>query len=728
MSLRSVALSSGSGAIAIAATVASNILGGKVESFISDDRIAAAKGNIKAASISLTSVDEAKISSFAIGASISGTTGTGSASIGVSIADNTLNRSALASIDGTASIDIGAGTLKLSASNNNIIEAKAIAASVAVTASTGSSFSLSGAGAKSSNVISGHTLAYIKNTDISHAGEVALSAANTSSLAALIVGVSVAASGGSGAAIGVAIAENKIGSDTQATKIQSYLEDSKVNASKILTLTSTANMDISAVVAAGSVAISAGTSAGLVGAGSGVSSTNDIYNDVASYIDNTDATGNTIQALGLALISLNASTIDTIAGSVSIGARVGSGGNATLVIGVALASNTIDNDTRAYILGVPEVNATNAAGIGSVTLSATSNNTITATSFAASLAIAIGSGGSASIAGAGADATNVINGTTAAFIKNSSLIGANQLTLNAKNTSKITAEVVVLAVAGAGGSGPGLGIAIGAALASNDIGTSIQLLTVVAYLENTQVTVAGLLNVQANNGMSIDATVVAGAMAVAAGSGPAGAGAGSGVDTSNNIYAHTLASIDNSSNALKVIKAGTVRVQATDHAKIPATAAAVSVAIAAGSGPALTVSVGVSIAENNIHTITTAQVIGKGSSISQTLPQISAGSLAVLAKDTSIIKADVVGASVSASVSGSGSLSLSVAAVLAENNVINAVTARIQSIDVETRNGGVEVNANENARVELLAAAASVSLAGGTVGIALSGAGVSGTN
>ncbi|MEH6442872.1 MAG: LEPR-XLL domain-containing protein [Oceanospirillaceae bacterium] len=724
----SVALSGGSAAIAIAATVASNVLGGKVESFISDDRVVggtgAAKGNIKAASISLTSVDEAKINSFAIGASISGTTGTGSASIGVSIADNTLSRSALASIDGTASIDISTGTLGVSASNKNIIEAKAIAASVAVTASTGSSFSLSGAGAKSSNVVNGDTLAYIKNTDILQAGDVTLSATNTSSLDALIVGVSIAASGGSGAAIGVAIAENKIGSDAQSTKVQSYLEDTKVNTSKALTLASTANMDISAVVAAGSVAISAGSSAGLVGAGSGVSSTNDIYTDVASYIDNTGNTSNTIQALGLALTSLNASKIDTTAGSVSIGARVGSGGNATLVIGVALASNTIDNNTRAYILGVSEVNVNSA----NVIISATSNNTITSTSFAASLAVAIGSGGSASIAGAGADATNVINGTTAAYIKNSSLIGASQLTLQAKNTSRITAEVIAVAAGGAGGAGGGLGISIGAALANNDIGTSAALLTVAAYLENAQVTVAGLLNVQADNGMTINATVVAGAMAVAAGSGPSGAGAGSGVDTTNNIYAKTLASIDNSSDALTRIKAGTMVVQATDRAQITATAAAVSVAIAAGSGPALSISVGVSIAENNINTITTAQVIGKGSATSQALPQISAGSLAVLAKDTSIIKADVVGASVSASVSGSGSLSLSVAAVLAENNVSNAVTARIQSIDVETRNGGVEVNANENATVELLAAAASVSLAGGTAGIALSGAGVKGTN
>ena len=83
---------------------------------------------------------------------------------------------------------------------------------------------LSGAGAEADNVILTKTNAYIEHSSLTAAGNVDMDAANTASIDALIISASAALGGGGGvagvgASIGVSLARNFIGWDTDASAL-----------------------------------------------------------------------------------------------------------------------------------------------------------------------------------------------------------------------------------------------------------------------------------------------------------------------------------------------------------------------------------------------------------------------------------------------------------------------------------------------------------------------------
>lgn len=75
-------------------------------------------------------------------------------------------------------------------------------------------------------------------------------------------------------------------------------------------------------------------------------------------------------------------------GAATIAAGFGSGGAAAITVGVALARNDVDNNTRAYVAG-----AAVELGSGALEIDASTDNTINSLSVAASLGVAFGSGG-----------------------------------------------------------------------------------------------------------------------------------------------------------------------------------------------------------------------------------------------------------------------------------------------------------------------------------------------
>ena len=365
------------------------------------------------------------------------------------------------------------------------IVARSAAASLGVgVGSTG--FAFSGAGALALNVIGSGTDAYIKGSTLnSVGGKVDIDSQNSSSIAAIVGAVSAAVGVGStgvGVSIGAAIALNKIGFDLAGNplpmQIQSYIEDSSINADGALTLDAHANQKIDAVVLAGSVAVAAG-SVGVAVSGSGVFVMNQIGADVNAYIQGVDNGGtDIIEAGSISIHASDNSVINNVAGAAAAAIAVGQTGVA-VSIGAAVAVNEISTSVDAFINNMGDgitadeteiinLNFGDTRIVGDIVVNAVQNARINAVSAAASIALGFGQAGIA-ISGAGASATNYILTNTNASIENSKILNADAIDIDATNTSKIDA-IVVAASAAIGGGQVGVGASIGVSLARNLIG------------------------------------------------------------------------------------------------------------------------------------------------------------------------------------------------------------------------------------------------------------------
>ena len=131
------------------------------------------------------------------------------------------------------------------------------------------------------NVILTTTNAYIEDSAVTSSfGKVDISAASTSVINATVVAASVAVAGGGkagvGASIGISVARNLIGYDTDYSsspaEVRALVKDSSVHAlGGGLTQTALAEQTIHSVVIAASVAVGVGGKAGVAVSGSGVS-------------------------------------------------------------------------------------------------------------------------------------------------------------------------------------------------------------------------------------------------------------------------------------------------------------------------------------------------------------------------------------------------------------------------------------------------------------------------
>lgn len=699
---------------------------------------ATASGNtVLADALTIKAKDDSDILSTVVGASIagaySGSGSVGSLSIGVSLAENAIDSNTSAILE---QVDVGAsdrkiGSVSLSATSNAKITATSVAASLsaAYSASSGGSLSLSGGGAFSTNRITGSTSSVVRNSGLTSSSNISVTGSNTSTINATVVAASVAAADTSsssvGVSIGAAVTSNTIGTDkNNRYGVLAYLEDTSIEADGDLTLSATGNMTINADAGAGSAAVTGSSQAALVGSGSGASAENIIYVQVAAYIDNTpvdSAASSSILVDDLSLTATNTSKVTSTAVGASLaGSYAGGSGSANVTVGVSLAENKVDIDTATRL---DHVNVGKADQLnGSVTLSTTSRNTIKAHSVAASLAAGFGSSGAISLSGGGAYAGNTIGGSTEALAAGSDLFSNGDVSISAANTSDIDATTVAVSAAVAADSGSGsAGISIGAAITKNNIGTSDDRHSVKALLDNSALSIDGNLKVGAINNMTINADVGAGSVAVVVTGGSGLAGSGSGVGATNDIYGETLAWIDNSRD----ISAGEITVNAVNNASITSVAGSASLAFGlAPSGSSVSLSVAASVAENSIDSILGAKAAGQNNS----RPKILAEYLAVRATDTSTIDAQLVGVSVGAAVGESFGGTLTVGAVEATNTVANQISAHVDNLDIQVRNGGVTVGAHESTTVKLKAEAASVAVTGGKVSVALAGAGVKGTN
>lgn len=721
----------GAGSVAVAASTGSTGLSGSGSGVVTLNKIATlvkafvdgdGATGIEAKSATLTATDSSKIKADAGAASIAvaaaSTTG-GSLSIGVAVASNLITNEVEASVNNADnSFKTNIGAISLSATSSPTIEAVSVAASIAVGAAGTTGVGISGAGAAAINTILTKTNAYIKNSEVTSAGAVTLSASNTATINAKIAAVSAAVGGGGttgvGVSIGAAVANNYIGYDGETTRlpaeVQAYIQNSAVNAKGALGLSAINGGSITAGVGAGSAAVSGGGTTGVAASGSGVVTLNKIATLVKAFVDGDRAKG--IQSTTATLTAKDTSTITADAGAASL--AIGGGGTTgvSLSIGVSVASNFITNEVEASIKNAAKGLTTST---GAVSLSSETNATIKAISVAAS--IAAGGGGTAgiTISGAGAAAINTILTKTNAFISSSNVTSAGAVTLSATNGGTIDAKIAAVSVSAGGGGTAGVGVSIGAAVANNYIGydgSTRQPAEVQAYIQNSSVNAKGALSLTALNTATITAGVGAGSAAVSGGGTAGVAASGSGVGTENRIATLVKAFIDG--DGATGIQSTAATLIAKDSSTITADAGAASVAASFGGTAGVSVSIGVSIAQNLISNEVEASIKNAAKGLTST------GAVSLTSETSATIKAVSVAASIAAGFGGTAGVSVSGAGAAAVNTILTKTNAFITN-SIITSTGAANLSAKNTASIDAKIVAASASVGGGgTAGVGVS--------
>jgi hypothetical protein len=573
----------------------------------------AVTGGISADTITLTAEDYSLITSDVAAVTLGGSIGlvSGAVAVGVSLSRNQIGNEVaayianvhddpitLADFEGVASTT---GAIALNATEDATIRTTSTAVAIAVSGGLISGAD-SGGGADAINVILTKTNAYIANSDVSSAGDVTLTALDTSNITATVAAVSAAGSIGLGSgvlSIGASVAKNLIGYDLSDTRVpaevQAYVQNSSIDAAGALIQNATADQTIDAGVGAGAVGISAGLASGS-GVGAGASAENKIATLVKAYIDGDAATG--ISAGSITLTALDTATITSDVAAVSLSGSIGLISGA-VSIGVSLSRNHISNEVAAYIANADNTGTT----VGAIALNATEEATITTTSTA--VAMSAGAGLiSVAASGGGADAINVILTRTNAYIANSDVSSAGDVTLTALDTSTIDATVVgistALSAALGGGSGS-IGVSVAKNLIGYDLSDTRVPAEVRAYVQDSSINATGALIQSATADQTIDAGVGAGSLGVSIGL-VSGSGVGAGATAENKIATLVQAYIDGDSHAgsaVPGISADRISLTALDSALITSDVAAVSLGGSLGlvSGA---ISVGVSLSRNHI--------------------------------------------------------------------------------------------------------------------------------
>ncbi|MFL6034234.1 MAG: beta strand repeat-containing protein, partial [Gaiellaceae bacterium] len=635
------------------------------------------------------------------------------------------------------------------------IDAVSVAASIGIAATEFAGVAASGAGAVANNTILTRTNAYIQTSDVTTtgtksatnttAGDVTLTATSTAGITATIVAASIAVGvgslGGVALSIGVAIANNWIGSaplsgssanhkvsDGTATVSQGQtvfvdagtltgrtfeyigaatLVGANLGAQNFTDTTKWREVrnqqpaEVQAYIADSSVdasgdlflhAIShqtiasivvAGSAAVAVGGGLGLGGAGAGASSVNSIGTTVaafiDGDGTTgIEAKTITLTAEDTSTIRADVGAVAVSFAFGTV-SVAVSIAVALAQNTISNHVEAFIRDADDGVT---ADTGAVALSATESATIVALSVAAAVAASGSPFVAVGVSGAGADAKNVILTAVKAFAEDSSLTTkgtAAGVSLTASDTSAITATIVAVSAAVAIGLVGAAAFSVGAAIAHNLIGWDYE-----------YTTADGTKSIALGDKVRL-------ADDYTHGGNPSAVyryiGSPARIDLGIENYGNTMTWVEDGPNQVKaylsdtsVDATGALELSATAMQTITAVVAAGSMAIAGGTGGFAGSGAGAQTV-NKIATVVQAYIDGDGAD------GIKAASVSVKAHETATITATTAGVSLALSFAIGAAVSIAVA--LAENDIGTHTDAYITNTDkgVTTTSGGVTIEA-----------------------------------
>ncbi|MBT7080530.1 MAG: hypothetical protein HN929_03525, partial [Chloroflexi bacterium] len=341
---------------------------------------------------------------------------------------------------------------------------------------------------------------------------------------------------------------------------------------------------------------------------------------------------------------------------------------------------------------------------------------ITAISLAASLSAAVGGAAGIAISGAGAVAQNIILTKTNAYVEESTIKSAGDFNLNAASNSMITSTVLSASFAAGAGGAAGVGASIGVAIAENYIGYDSEgedaAGEVRAYVENSDIIANGSISQTAIAEQTINSVVFAGSAAIAGG-GAAGIGlSGSGVLAENRVSLDIESYIkgDNTEG----VSAANISLLAQDTTSISSFAGAASIAAGFGGAVGVSLSVGVSLAQNIISNSVNAYIQDIAQGISST-----SGDIVIKAEEKADIEAKTWAASLSLAVGGLAGIGVSGAGAEAKNIILTGVKAYVDSSDMQSM-GDIIIDAHNSSEIDALIMSASAALGGGALGVGAS--------
>ena len=385
-------------------------------------------------------------------------------------------------------------------------------------------------------------------------------------------------------------------------------------------LTVTAPTAIQAIAAAASLAVGVGVLGGAVGiSGAGAVATNVILTKTNAYIADSTVTSQT----DVDLDAVNTAIIRAKIISVSLAVAGGFVG-AAASIGVSVARNfigyTVDGTKSAAEVHALIERSSVTAG-GSVTLDALSSQTIEALVVAASVAVAGGLFG-LSASGAGATTENRVGADVKASIDGDGADGiqAASIALSARDTSRIKADTASVAVAATIALGGAAAIAV--ASASNTIDNAVEASIKNANTATKKVkATTGGITLDAHETATITALTVAAAFAVAI------AGfSGGGAQATNTTTTRTKAFIANSTLVESNLA---VKLTADDRSTISATLPVISATLGLVGGAGA-----VSLTTNTIGAEVDAYIDGSKVTVTAGNVEITATSHATVTADT----------------------------------------------------------------------------------------------
>ena len=628
-------------------------------------------GSYNNGGIIITSDDSATIQALVAAAafSVSGGAAAGvSVSVALSLATNLLENSQTAYIE-NATITAGTGTVGVEASGVEQVTALGVAAAIAAGGGI-AGVAVSGAATAMSNNVKADVEAYIKNSTLVSAGDVAVAAnfggsivANVDS-AALSLGVGLA---GVGVAVGIAIAQNAVGDGTPVANpglVTAYISNSSINASGAISVITNSSVNIDAEVGAIAAAISGGF-VGVSVAAAGTSGVNTVSINNSAYITGDAASGSLQKGITGAGVLVSASDSAIIRANVLTAAISAAFGAVAVAVpvGIALSTNVITDNVTAYIAAVPDGVSSTSGGV-----SVASASTAQIDAFVTAASVGISGGAVAvSVAAGGAIATNIILGSSIAFIADAAINATGGASVTATDNDTISAKVLAPVASVAIGA-IAVGAAVGASLAENFIGFSghgaKSRISVKAFTNSANINTNGsALNVSATNTSHIDANVAAVSAAITGGAIGASL-AVSGSQAVNEIAVDTQAYVTGGTDYL-----GAATITASDNSSINANLLAGSAAISAALGGS--VALGLSIANNVIDNITKASI--NSADIEQ------ASSIVVSATENANVTANSVAVAISA-----GAVGASGGGATAFNTITTSTAAFIEGSTVKS--------------------------------------------
>ncbi|TWT91153.1 dockerin type I domain-containing protein [Stieleria varia] len=407
--------------------------------------------------VTMTSSDNSTIKTDTAAVSValvaSGSVGV-SLAIGISLATNQINNHVETSI--TNAVVAANSGLSLTSNEGANITASSIAAALSAGVAGTIGVAVSGAGATADNQLSNKTLAFIEGSTIT-GGSANVQAFSFSQVNAIIVAASAAVGGGStagvGAAIGVSLATNTIGTPTdeggpgvgdRSSQIIAYIDNSSVQVLGSINVESRVTDFVDATVVAGAVAAGLGT-VGAAVAGAGASVSNSIQNQIRAYIE--DSTGSGITGGYIHVHACNDATINSLVGAATLSGAAGLFSGAVSV-SVALSENLINNDIDAYIA------RSNVTSSDRIDLESGEMARLTSDAFAAAASVSIGIG--FALSGGGAESIGDITSTSDARVLDSTVTTGDMEILATHSgttlvkTSAIAVSIGLVGLAAAG--------------------------------------------------------------------------------------------------------------------------------------------------------------------------------------------------------------------------------------------------------------------------------------